>query len=259
MTIEKLEKHLLHYSDTIAKGLTISDKTKADHPDLYHISIDPSIKKFIPRISDYQLPGEDRSVPRVVTASSLLGCILGYAHIQNDYLKEPEKVGVENVGKHFEWNNGYYIYSLNYDLAVKPTDDLVAMATQTDETWLVAYSPENTEYTPKRIGKFFVREFKFGIKDNTTHEVETIILIEVLDENGIQFSKNQRLTKGYWEIEMSDVGAEAWKSKSWVQDEEIKIKAITREDWLASKNAIASMLGHQEMDSMIQAPAYVSW
>jgi hypothetical protein len=258
MTIAKLEKHLLTFADSISKELTISEKSKAEFPDLYHISIDAGIKKFIPRISNYQLDGEDRSVPRVVGSSSLLGCILAYAHVQKDYLQEPEKLGKENVGKHFEWNNGYYVYQLDYDYALKPTDKLVPMATQTDETWLISHSSDHTEYEPRRIAKFFVKEFRFTIKDGSEHEVETTVLLEVSEETGLQFSKNKRLTKGFWLIEMSDVGAEAWKTRSWAEDQEIKITEISKDTWLASKNAIANMLNYDDT-ALVKAPSYARW
>ena len=254
MTIAKLEKHILTYADRVAKELTVSEKSSAEFPELFHISMDSSIKVFTPRLSEYQLEGEDRSVPRVVTAPTLLGCILGYAHVQHDYLHKPVKDEGNDI-----WKNGYYIYKFDYDVALKPSNELVPIATQTDETWLVGYSPDNNEYPSKKIGKFFVKEFKFKVAegDSQDHDVETTILVEITDPEGMQFSKNKKLDKGYWLIEMFDVHKDSWMTRSWTEDKDISIKEISKEDWLASKNAIASMLNYE--DPIIQPPAYLLW
>lgn len=254
MSLAKLEKHLLTFPDVVSRELTVSDKATAEQPDLYHISACTNIKEFVPRISEYQMEGEDRSVPRVVTGTTLLGCILGYACMEKDYLDNPVKE--EDPTR---WKNGYQIYKFDYGLAVKPSNKLVPSASQTDETWLLGYSADTATYAPKKIGKFFAKEFVIKIQSGQHHEVETVIFAEITDPEGMQLSKNHRLAQGFWQVEIENSDDKAWMHRSWFDDEKIVWKSIGKEDYMAAKQAIAAMLSRTEEKPFIKPPAYATW
>lgn len=250
MSLAQLENELLTYSDGVARNLTVVSKEKSPTPDLYHISMDPSIKVFCPRISDRQMSTEDRTVPRVVTATSLYGCILAYASAHEDYMKMESK----QANKDSKWRNGYYIYKLDYQFCLKPTNKLVPDVAFTDETWLVSYSPETKNYPSSRIGKLFITEIKNIIVGDKLPEVDASACVEVLDPAGIQLSKNQRLAQGYWLVELSIWDRESWRNLAWTNDKEIKVKQISKEEYLGYKQRVASLLGLTD-----EMPAYAVW
>jgi hypothetical protein len=251
---QQLEKHILTYNDKACKNVEIIVKDKDNKPDLYHTSTCGSIKQFIPRISERQMEGEDRSVPRVVTATSLIGCILGYAcagvaSTITDY------TDIKDAGeKDTDWKNGYYIYKFEFDTALKPTEKLIPHCDSTDEHWLVAHSPDTNEYKGTKIGKFFVKQFIYKTKEDKPAQLETTILLEVSDSQGLQISKNKHVDKGYWLIELPVGDKQAWINNGWTQDDSIKIQAIDKTEYFANKEAIASLLSHDE-----QMPAYAKW
>lgn len=250
MSLAQLENELLTYSDGVARNLTVVSKEKSPTPDLYHISMDPSIKVFIPRISTRQMSSEDRTVPRVVAATSLYGCILAYASAHEDYMSMDSK----QTDKASKWRNGYYVYKLDYDVCLKPSSKLVPDVGFTDETWLVPYSPETKDYKAVRIGKVFITEIKNTIMGDKLPEVEATACIEILDPAGIQLSKNKRLTQGYWMVELPIWDRQSWKNLSWKDDKEVIAKQITKEVYLGYKQRVASLLGLSE-----NAPAYAQW
>ena len=104
------------------------------------IRSDPSYHVSQPKL----VHGESRAIPRTSTSSSILGCMLGFGDIGRGYLINA--LDSKN-------DNTIFIYKMDYDLAVKPSKDLVPDVDYTDEHWLIASSVKTREYTGSIIGK----------------------------------------------------------------------------------------------------------
>lgn len=108
-----------------------------------HISDNPNIKKFIPRISDRGLQNEDARVPRVSVSMSVVDAIAGHS-------------ATEKMFSESQWFNGMFsIYAIDYEMIIKPRKSLVPDTHYTNEYWLTSYSPDTLEYPAKLAGKFF--------------------------------------------------------------------------------------------------------
>lgn len=126
-------------------------KAPEDYPYMLHGSIDPSIKKFTPRLSERYAKGmEDRTVMRVHVSESIVGCIFAMDELTDIMLYNTTEEESE------VFKGGWYIYAIPYKYALKPNHMLVHDSVRTSETWLVPYSKETKEYKGEIIAKLFV-------------------------------------------------------------------------------------------------------
>lgn len=145
-----LKQWLKTRSDAVIRGIEIVPREELESGQVFHISADGGIKKFIPQIGNRQGKKEDRTTPRICTSANIIDCVAGYAS------------AVMDLGNWFDpdgkWRGGYYIYAFvpEYAFAVKPS--LVYDSLQTREMWLTAWSDETAEYIPDRIGKLWVKQ-----------------------------------------------------------------------------------------------------
>lgn len=153
-------------------------------PVLLHISHDASIKKFIPRISGRTMSAEDKTVPRVSVASSISECVAG--HGSTDWFH------IDNG----DFNKLWQVYGFDYEYAVQPKTSLLPDGAVTNEYWLVTYNKATTEYVPKKVGTFFYSAITYR---KITKVIEFDMYINA-GEDGIRFSDDIFLEKGYWFI-----------------------------------------------------------
>lgn len=151
-----LEEYLKTIPAEIQKEMTVV-KTK-DY--LYHISTDPKIKKFTPRICDRSQEGEDRSIPRICVAENIMDCMLGYIDIFSNILKTCEKEG--------DYLGGWKIYAFETPYMIKPSKALLPDVEKTNERWLVNHSEETASYEPIEAGILFVNNLSLIPNKGTT-------------------------------------------------------------------------------------------
>ena len=126
-------------SPKVTRHLKAVERDKLPTKTLYHVSTDPNIPVFIPQVSARTVDNEDVRVPRICVAANLTSCLVGYGAMWRDFYDEKQKTG-------------WAIYEFDFDLAVRPSPELLPDQKQTDEYWLISYSKETREYKPKVVG-----------------------------------------------------------------------------------------------------------
>lgn len=233
-------------SDT-AKELTVVAGEKFNPSYLLHISKDTAIPSFSPSVTRRSMDAENRSVPRICTAPTLAGCILGYSSDLFDFIDQPTSTSVDRSRK-VEYRGGWAVYGFPVAQCLRPSKKLLPDVTRTDEHWLVTYDEATVSYKPTLLGKFFyeVVSYRAG-KGYPVVELE--MLVEVGDVP-IRFDHERLLTRGYWKLIVKGLhNAERWNKIASVEAVE-----INRVQYEASKQLVASMLSFEE-----QAPPSAGW
>lgn len=211
-----------------------------------HISTNTEIKQFVPRLTLRGDPSENRDITRIYVAPTLLGCIIGYANMENDFMS------YRADGKESDYKGGYKIYELPCQASLKPNKRMVLDQDASDEHWMVTYSPETITYTPKNAGRFYIEEMHYTGRTGKLPAGEITIMVEVKKEEGFPFSKNHYLKKGFYRI----TGPVARNTQSWKHDRAFMVEEISRSDFTTNKGLRAALLSHQEPNDV---PAYAQW
>lgn len=235
---EELEAWLETVSEKVRRNVEIVTPETLGKNTFLHISTDTAIKKFIPHIGFRQAKMEDRTVPRITVANSLLGCFIGYSASFHDFSK------LASTGKKEDgsYKGGFIIYALPFKAALRPTPKMVYDAKMSGEHWLVSYSAESTEYKPTAVGKVFYRSVSMIARSGLQPHAEAEMFVEVSTPEGIQFSKNIMLTKGYWVID----GPMDYRVANWGSDKAFRVREIDKAEYLSNKMASANMLSYGE-------------
>lgn len=155
---------------------------------LYHISMNNDIKRFVPKVSNRTCNKEDRSVPRISTSTSLVGCFNGYQSMLSDM--EGRKV------KNF--NGLFTVYNLPFQYAIKPSYKLLPDVEVTDEYWLISWKRETYGIEPDKVAEFTIPKIEtvYGSdgKDTTYH-----IYINVKTDK-LYIDHEKCLDRGYYHL-----------------------------------------------------------
>ena len=187
MSINDIQLFVSEQIPLVKNNVTIVDGATFNKGLMYHIgTTDMSNKPYIPRIGERQGKTEDRTVPRVTVAPTLLGCIYGYAMVVIS-------------GKD---NNiaGYYIHSLPFEYCLKPTKKLVFDQELTNEHWLVRYNKDTTVYKASRIGRMVVGKIDIKPRPKKFAEVTLTVLVEVNQE--MPFNEVETMAPGYYQVSL---------------------------------------------------------
>lgn len=191
-----LKKQLELYTDKVQKNVEIISKEDLGQDFLLHISGNKLTKTtFIPRISKRQGNTEDRTVPRITCSVDLYGCLIGHAAI--------DSVIFDSIGYKPITLPKFYIYSLDFDISLKPNGRLVYDADRTNEHWLTTYNKDTVEYKGNLIGKMFVSEYKVKTtsKYKNSSQVSLTLIVSIDKDISIKFRDNIVLEKGYYIID----------------------------------------------------------
>lgn len=226
--------------------LEVADHVRVRSPDdvgaayLLHISREGNLEAFTPRVSKRTAKGENRSVPRICTATTLIGCILGYCSDLDDFFSE--RMVKEGQSNPHLFRGGWYIYGLRYDQALRPDKTLVPDVEATDEHWLVTYDANTKTYPAQLIGKFFYNFVKYVPGAGTRRQTEVDLAIEVSSGVMLNFNGRVKLQKGFYRARVQGLHTATRYDR--LRQEELE--QIDELDYLESKNLVASLLGHQE-------------
>jgi hypothetical protein len=231
--VEACKSYIDSFRNGVGKNCTIVSPEELGQEWLYHISVNPGIKKFVPALTQRSAPKEDRSVPRVSVATTIFGCILGYQQDRNDW-----EYGRSNKG----WRDGWYVYGFRNEVSVKPNVKILYDADFTDERWLVPYGPDKWQYPAEIIGKYFYRSVR-EYQRNAVGEKTIEVFFEVAKGATVRFSHELYLTEGYWTFEFS-----RWV-KGWDKAVIENLRELTSTEWKKVKGSTADLLSRQEPPS----------
>lgn len=227
-----MEQALALLPDNVKKELSVVSSAELGTDKLLHISTDPKIKQFVPNITKRTANNENRSVPRISTAPSLLGCLIGYCAAALDFSQGDH---------HPDWLGGWYIYGIPFELALKPSPKLLHDQRNSDEHWLITYSETTRSYAPTKLGKFFYRSVISQARTGKRPFKEVVMLVEVATDHPVLFAGKVQLTKGYWEI----TGPEpSFNVEFWNQDKLYTVKSISKGDYRTTKSLSADLLSY---------------
>lgn len=242
-----LEEMLDHMSTRVQQNTEVVTPKEVGSDFFLHISSNPNIRKFVPQLTLRGSPMENRDVTRVYVAPTLLGCFIGYAMAEFEFL---EKTSDNNDEEGYR--GGWKIYALPFGAALKPNTKMVQDQKASDEHWLVTYSPATKEFIPETAGRVFYQKMELISRSKNIPQAWITMYVEVVLDEGIQFSKNIKLEKGCYRIE----GPEQRHVKSWSDDKEFKAVSISKGEYQAAKNQSAALLSHKELENK---PAWINW
>lgn len=226
---QKMREHLRNFPEHVKKNVEVLEP---DYPLALHISTNPTIAEFYPMVSKRGLTDEDRSIPRVSTASSLWGCIVGYSSLLSDFEAEHRN----------DWMGGYVIYGLPYKLKLKPNATLLPDVTQTDEEWIVGFDNTHRHIEPKKLGKFFAHRVTMTSTGAKTQLYDVTLYLEISSSipSPLPVLPDHSVESGYWKMEVLGVD-----SKTYWDPSKITLHQITKEEYLAKKKLSAGLLSFE--------------
>jgi hypothetical protein len=215
---------------------------------LYRIDTDTP-KVFFPRMPLSAGTTENFSVPRICVAPSLVGCMFGYTidRVLYDFFD-----GDVDEPRFAKYLGGFSIVRFDYSHCVIPNKKLVYDSKQTDEHWLVGFSPETSQYKPIKVGKVLLDQVHYSAerpKNKKKPMVNLEFYLEVSDKEGLQIDRLQRVESGFYHLTLKpkDDGGSDLK-----HPDMLSIKAISSSEYKEKKMKVAAMLSFQE-------PVSASW
>ena len=233
-----LQEHKLLMSATVQKNTTIATPETTGCKYMLHISKNTDIKEFVPVIGMRQAKNEDRTVPRVTVAPYLLGCFIGYAAAEYDFLdgSEPTKKKSQPDG----FKGGYRIYGFEYGACLQPNKRLVYDAELSGEHWLVSYSQQTAKYHPIHMGRVFIRSIDFIARDKKAPYKEVTAYVHVEHPDGIPLTPKTVLAKGFWKLTGNLLMAD-----DYADQRELEIAQISESEYRKAKTQTAALLSYE--------------
>ena len=231
-------------SDKVVKNVEVIPR--ANKGPLLHGSLKPITKPFEPRIGNTQAASEDRTVPRICTSDTLLGClrampILVELAAQNNYSPWKE----HNTSKESNYRGGWYLYAFqDYEWTLKPNKKLVFDTDITTEHWLVAYSPETRQYKAVEVAKMFIATVTYQTRVKERSACTVMLYIEVMEDMVIKVKHDDKVEynigKGYWRLTFSH------SPYYQIEDEDgLIIQDVSKAEYLKAKGASADLLSYK--------------
>lgn len=218
----------------------------------YMLHIDKNTPaKFTPMFSEHAGREEDKTLPRITVAPNLFGCVIGYARCEPDFLFHAYDTSPDF--KKDKFRGGYEICQLNFTHCLKPSDVMVSNASESDEHWLVNYNRETREYLPTKIGKCFISEIKYLASSDAAPVTTYTLYVELYGRDGIYFSKNIKLYKGFYRVTLTIDKKADWGNIN--NEKGISVFKISAGEYASAKGLSAAMLS---MES-ITTPKYLNW
>ncbi len=228
----ELETFLSLSIDKVNKNVEIISKDQLGQDYMLHISPDNMHNKaYVPWIGYRQAKSEDRTIPRITVAPTLLGCYVGYSNLFNNFFSYyPDN--------NDSYKQGLYIHEIEFDTALKPNTKLVYDQKRSDEHWLVTYNQDTKKYKGRLIGKLFLQSINATSVGKKPVVCTAIMYVEVRKKEGIRLSKNIFLNQGYWIIN----GILDEDNTSWENDRVLTVSEISQSEFNSVKQQSAAML-----------------
>jgi len=239
MSLTNIKKYVDNLLPNVKNNIEILSTKDLGQNYVLHISKkNMNNKEYTPFISKRQAKSEDNTVVRVTCSDNLIGCIIGFSSL------EDLAMGVEYSPI---FKQGLYIHSIEFDYLLKPTNKLVFDQTASNELWLVPYDKDHLTYKAKKIGKIFISKITTEpvIRNKKIfRDVFVEYYLEVTDENGLKFSKNINLAKGYYKTTTKH-------SYHIKYTDNFDVISVTKEEYQRNKKIHASMLSYKSENLLV--------
>ena len=188
---QDFDKALSLLGDEVNKNIVTITPKDLKIPLLFRIDAEVP-KTFVPRMPKSAAYTENSTVPRVVTATTLMGCLTGHAHV---FWLVTDRNPMEELISH------YRISAFEFEHAILPNKKLVYDAEESKEAWLIAYDKTTTEYKAKQYGEFFVIKVSMEARPNAKLNKEIAeIALEVTGNQGLPLGDTIVLSKGHYHL-----------------------------------------------------------
>lgn len=219
---------------------------KANGP-IYHVSHNKKLNVFRPMIGYRQQFDEDRTIPRICCAPTLLGCFKGHMGIETQF---HQTHGKEKEGSAFDstYHGGWKVYAFHPEAYLVPEEELVRDAYKSGEVWLTAYNASTHLYKGVVEATCFYQYITYVARSGSNPMPYGMLVMEVTGDY-LQFSPRIRLSKGHYQI----LGPTQQAIRDFKDDGQYQVKQISESEYLKIKHGSADMLGYQE------SPVFLGW
>ena len=145
MASKEMQAFIKLLAPRVAENVKVATPKEIGVDLLLHISTNAKINNFVPMVSQRTLADEDRTVPRICTATNIISCLKGYQNHIND----------------FEHQEPLTVYGIAYTEALIPSEKLLPDVFETDEAWLVTYNTKTRMYPAEKIGELFISSVRY--------------------------------------------------------------------------------------------------
>lgn len=181
------------YSPAVRKNTKVAHNSEFPTPIAYHITEPGVPNPFWPRLPASAAPSEDKTVPRIISASTLVGCMNGATYILSN-ARDTKKGRDERV-------NYYHILGMNFEWCLLPNSELVYDAEDTQEQWLVAYDKGTRSYRHFLVGEFFIHSLAEQIQPNKdVNPVQGVLYAYINKGRELAITKGKILGEGYYRL-----------------------------------------------------------
>lgn len=244
---EEIQKWISLQSKEVRDNSLIVDCVNLKQNFMLHIDKETP-KVFVPMMPRSASLTENNTAARITVAPNLVGCFIGYARAETDFLAG----SASDVIKSTQFKGGYSICSLPFTHAIFPAPKLVYDSKRSNEHWLVTYNQQTLEYVPEKIGKLFVSKVTYLAETGKLPSPEFEIYIEVNKPSGILFSPSIHLKAGYHKTVVSFERKKHPGSTN--EEDNFEVTEISKQEYDKVKKLSAAMLSRDDT-----APHFLKW
>ena len=204
-----------------------------------------SPKVFIPMMPRSAAHSENNTTARITVSPNLMGCLIGYARADTDFLYGTSKQNIRDTG----YRGGYEINEFDFTHCIKPSEKLVFDANRTLEHWLVSYNKDTLQYKNRTIGKVFIHSMTSVAVYGQDPKSMATIFIEHNKPEGIKFSPTIHLKPGYHK---AVVAFKDRLNRDVKYEQNFGVKEINESEYNIAKGLSASMLSLQDKKPCMQ-------
>jgi hypothetical protein len=214
----------------------------------YMLHIDKTTPEFFtPMMPRSASPSENNTTARITVAPSLLGCIIGYARLEADFLEGTDKDTIKRTG----FKGGYEICKLEFKHCLSPNKQLVFDAENSQEHWLVSYNKQTVDYYPVNVGKMFASGINYTAVNSQEPKVTVDFYLDIKSTKSIKFNNALHLDPGYYKCSIT---FDRKDNKGSVNGTPYTVTAISGLDYNKAKQLNAAMLSYEN-----PMPKYLNW
>jgi hypothetical protein len=205
-------------------------------------------EKFIPNMPQSTVEGENNTLPRITSAPTLVGCLIGYFRVETDV----HDGSIPDAHGELKFAGGYAISKLSFEHCLRPGTTLVADVNNSDEHWIVPYCSERVEYVSVVIGQLFVGAVTYLPVSGHRPGVRIELYLSITSEDTICITPERKLRKGFYRFTLF------WSNlKTRSVDEPhclTSLEIISMDDYCAAKKIKANLLSYSD-----NLPGFSNW
>lgn len=181
------------FNPNVRKNTKLAHKSEFPVPVAFHITTPGVPNPFWPRLPASGSSQEDQTVPRIITASTLVGCMNGACYILGN--GRDRKSGKDRV------INYYHILGIHFEWCMLPNNTLVYDAEDTQEQWLITYDKETKSYRHHMVGEFFLHAISEVVTSAKEHNpTQTTFYCKINKDKELPITTGVVLKEGYYKL-----------------------------------------------------------